>query len=146
MTETSYIFVIDTDSYAGNFERSMCAYLTGRVGECGVGGDEAELFNKETGVDKYDDRYWYVNSQMGDDGCRRPCEMMVNGDSKYHSVGIFMTCKPPDEDVELFKDRANKFCEYMKTRKDKCMREKIKLLGFRLITKETTVSEKVINV
>jgi len=26
-----YIFVIDTDSYAGNFERDMCAFLTGRV-------------------------------------------------------------------------------------------------------------------
>ncbi|KKK83825.1 hypothetical protein LCGC14_2789530, partial [marine sediment metagenome] len=33
----SWIFIIDTDSYAGNFEREMCAYITGRVGECGVG-------------------------------------------------------------------------------------------------------------
>ena len=30
-------FIIDTDGYAGNFEREMCAYLTGEIGECGVG-------------------------------------------------------------------------------------------------------------
>lgn len=31
------ILVIDTTSYAGNFERQMCAFMTGQVGECGVG-------------------------------------------------------------------------------------------------------------
>ena len=25
----TYIFIIDTNMYAGNFEREMCAYLTG---------------------------------------------------------------------------------------------------------------------
>jgi len=39
-----FIFVIDTDTYAGNFERPMCAYMTGRVGECGVGEEFAEMF------------------------------------------------------------------------------------------------------
>jgi hypothetical protein len=29
--------VIDTDQYAGNFERQMCAYLTGQFGDCGAG-------------------------------------------------------------------------------------------------------------
>ena len=29
--------VIDTDQYAGNFERQMCAYLTGQYGDCGAG-------------------------------------------------------------------------------------------------------------
>jgi len=42
-----YKFIIDTDQYAGNFEREMCAYLTGTVGECGVGDEFAELFSKE---------------------------------------------------------------------------------------------------
>ena len=29
--------VVDTEQYSGNFEREMCAYITGQVGECGVG-------------------------------------------------------------------------------------------------------------
>ncbi len=45
-----YLFVIDTDTYAGNFEREMCAYVTGQIGECEVSrlmenaGRLAELF------------------------------------------------------------------------------------------------------
>lgn len=38
-------FVIDTNKYSGNFEREMCAYLTGHTGDCGVGDKEkAEYF------------------------------------------------------------------------------------------------------
>ncbi|HWY34086.1 MAG TPA: hypothetical protein VNX68_05525, partial [Nitrosopumilaceae archaeon] len=37
-------FIIDTDSYSGNFERQMCAYSTGQLGDCEVG---EELVEKE---------------------------------------------------------------------------------------------------
>jgi hypothetical protein len=36
------LFVVDTDTYAGNFEREMCAYITGQVGECEVGEEIAK--------------------------------------------------------------------------------------------------------
>ena len=36
-----YGFVVRTNLYAGNFEREICAYMTGVIGECGVG-DEYE--------------------------------------------------------------------------------------------------------
>ena len=36
-----YGFIVDTDSYAGNFEREMCAYMTGHIGECSVGEEYA---------------------------------------------------------------------------------------------------------
>ncbi len=36
-----YLFVIDTDTYAGSFEREICAYVTGQIGECEVGKEEA---------------------------------------------------------------------------------------------------------
>ena len=39
MMETKY-FVVDTDTYAGNFEREMCAFMTGITGACGVGKEE----------------------------------------------------------------------------------------------------------
>jgi hypothetical protein len=32
-----YGIIIDTNQYAGNFERQMCAYITGVLGDCGVG-------------------------------------------------------------------------------------------------------------
>jgi len=45
-----YIFVIDTDYYAGNFERNLCAYATGYVGECGVGRQMAQQFYEDMGL------------------------------------------------------------------------------------------------
>jgi len=39
-----YVFAIDTDQYAGNFERQMVGYITGQFGECGVGKSESDVF------------------------------------------------------------------------------------------------------
>jgi hypothetical protein len=66
------IFVIDTDSYSGNFEREMCAYLTGIVGDCEVGDKFAKLYVQETG-DKSDQFGEYVEQRPDDHGCYRPC-------------------------------------------------------------------------
>jgi hypothetical protein len=38
-----YLLIADTEMYAGNFERPMCAWATGQIGECGVGKELAEL-------------------------------------------------------------------------------------------------------
>lgn len=57
--------VIDTEQYSGNFERELCAFLTGRIGECEVGQEYAHenpLFDNV--IDKPDEH-----------GCRRPCEI-----------------------------------------------------------------------
>ena len=43
------IFIVDTNKYAGNFERQMIAYMTGMYGDCGVGQEEAIVFYKEMG-------------------------------------------------------------------------------------------------
>lgn len=63
-----YFFVIDTEDYAGNFERQLCAYITGRVGECGVGDDMAALFKEETGQEAFDN----VIEEPDEHGCHRP--------------------------------------------------------------------------
>ena len=73
----TYIFVIDTEQYAGNFERPMCAYITGRTGDCGVGDEEAEVFNKEMNVDEYalDNEihpFQFVIGRADEHGCSRP--------------------------------------------------------------------------
>lgn len=39
--------IIDTEQYAGNFEREMCAYVTGQYGDCGVGRNIADSISDE---------------------------------------------------------------------------------------------------
>lgn len=46
-----FIFVIDTDSYAGNFERELCAWMTGQIGDCEVGDKQMEQFQKDLEAD-----------------------------------------------------------------------------------------------
>jgi hypothetical protein len=70
--ETEYLFVVDTQQYAGNFERPMCAFITGVVGECGVGEEEADVA-RESFNDKVRD--WFeehVAIKMDDNGIDRP--------------------------------------------------------------------------
>ena len=45
-----YAFVVDTNEYAGNFERELTAYCTGRIGECSVGDEMAKVFLQDTGL------------------------------------------------------------------------------------------------
>jgi hypothetical protein len=75
--EKVWLFVIDTENYAGNFERPLCAYVTGVVGECGVGEDETEIFNKEMAVNEYaydegKHPFQFVIMLPDEHGCRRP--------------------------------------------------------------------------
>lgn len=37
-----YLLVIKTTAYAGNFERELCAHLTGALRDCGVGSEFVE--------------------------------------------------------------------------------------------------------
>ena len=45
--KTEYSLIIDTDQYAGSFERETTAYCLGAVGDCGVGVEEAEIAHEE---------------------------------------------------------------------------------------------------
>lgn len=76
--------IIDTNLYAGNFEREMCATLTGHCGECGVGAEEAS----ETFLDMSDDvKGWWTNN-IGSvyDGCWRP--VGITGTPGYFNHGM----------------------------------------------------------
>lgn len=75
--KSPFAFVIDTNSYSGNFEREMCAYITGQVGDCGVGGEYAKMFEKES-------QYVFenINQEHDDNGTARPCTI-------YPTPGFF---------------------------------------------------------
>jgi hypothetical protein len=82
-----WLFVVDTEQYSGNFERDLTAYMTGRVGECQVGEDQAKLFKKET---KKDPDVLFSNVMYvpdGDNGCRRPCAIYPTPGWFNHGMG-----------------------------------------------------------
>ena len=125
-----YIFVIDTEEYSGNFERDMCAYMTGCVGDCGVGEKFAKLFELETGMECLDGVIDQIDDE-DDAACRRPCSIwptpgwVNNGrgadmkveDSRhlrrtwpaYLSVAIFFEKKPNKKTLGLLMERARNF-------------------------------------
>jgi len=157
-----YLFVIDTDKYAGNFERPMCAYMTGQVGDCGVGDEEAKLFAAEE-----EDQYHFEDlllHEPDDHGCHRPATIWPtpgwwnDGDGEhfhdgegpetdrkwpaYLSVGIWMEKRPSAEDVELLKKRAHAFLTIDHgIWKDE---RQFKIIGFRLVTVTETESGEAI--
>lgn len=74
-------FVIDTEQYAGNFERELTAYVTGHVGECGVGKKQAAQFFKELAIEDPDEvdaeDYWddLIGTEGDEHACYRPCKI-----------------------------------------------------------------------
>lgn len=126
---TRFVFVIDTDQYAGNFERDMCAYCTGHIGDCEVGDDYAKrYFDHET------EAFENIEQRNDNDSCRRPCSIYPTpGTGHHNSVAIFFYEKPTAKQVELIKRRAGAFNEARK-KLDKFARDEIAITGFRIVT------------
>jgi len=80
MATDGFAFAIDTDHYAGNFERETCGAVTARVGECGVGSKEADTARLELSESTEGRRFlrWcedHVVSVADDNRCARPCSI-----------------------------------------------------------------------
>lgn len=70
-SSSSGVILVDTTSYAGGFERELCAYATGHYGECGVGSEIASRVRHNI----VHLAWWEANirNEPDDDrGCRRP--------------------------------------------------------------------------
>jgi len=135
-----WIFIIDTDSYAGNFEREMCAYMTGRVGECGVGEEMAERYREDAGVRQGSEPNERIVDMPDDHGCLRPVAIRaMPGTGVCNSVAIFMDRRPTDSEVESMIDRAKRYvAERIGVRE---CDERIGVIGFRLLLRETIESQ-----
>lgn len=133
----SKIVVFDTTAYAGNFEREMCAFITGQVGECQVGMEVAREIQEDL-------RHlaWYEHNivhEADDHGCERPTyiwptpgrfnngygghyddtpEVRATLDARsatanfpaYESVAIFVEALPPEDVLAEMVERAKQFC------------------------------------
>lgn len=100
-----YIFIVDTDQYAGNFERQMVAYMTGIVGECGVGEEHANDI-KET----LDD---IVISVPDEHGCCRPATILST--PGYFNNGVGGHYEDGQEDIAL-EERNKNYIQYNRER------------------------------
>ncbi len=127
-----YKVIIDTDSYAGNFERELCAYVTGHWDDSTHGGDQAKVFEDEVGEpNPFED---YVSFIIDEHGLRTPVCLEYTpkelGDYNMCSVGIVFKKRPTPELIQLVKDRAYKF-----ENKGLIFNRpvKLKILGFRLL-------------
>ncbi|MBU1976527.1 MAG: hypothetical protein KKA62_01075 [Nanoarchaeota archaeon] len=122
-----YLFVIDTDTYAGNFERQMCAYVTGQIGECEVGKEQARLAKQEIPevVAQLEE---LIKSVPDEHGCHRPVSIFPNprygNDGQgnqalltaenreqfpgpaYNSVAIYFNSIPDSRLLDVMKERA----------------------------------------
>ena len=152
-TSTEYVLVVDTDSYAGNFERELTAYCTGQIGECEKGSRQAQDFRDF--MPWLDNPFDDIVTQRGDDrGTMRPTAIYptpgrtnngtgqhsdVTPDNPYkypafESVAIFFSEKPTKLMIDIIKDRATEFAE---NRVVIGKPAPVKVLGFRLITEHT---------
>jgi len=140
VTETTHWGVaIDTDAYAGCFERQMCAHITGQVGDCNVGEDfiSESLFE--------DSRICHIPDEHG---CSRPCAITITPGGPYNnSVVIFFETEPDDNEIAIIKERAGSFIATWNGKYvgDPYMWIKMtEVIGFRVLKYETVVTERVV--
>lgn len=79
-----WIFITDTEQYAGNFEREMCAFMTGMVGECKVGWEEAVLFYEQLGLVEKDADWNGLNVQNCHEDFKNPFVNFVMNRADEH--------------------------------------------------------------
>lgn len=92
--------IVDTENYSGNFERALCAFMTGQVGECGVGLEQAKEFCQEHPEDLFED---LVTRDTDDRGIRRPAKIWPT--PGWFNDGMGGHYREDEEGVE---DRARK--------------------------------------
>jgi len=140
MNEVPFVFVIDTDAYAGNFEREICAYVTGHWDGETHGGDQAEVFKKEVG-DPEELFGEYITTAPSDDSYPRQvhADLMWEPQGKgMNSVGIFFEEEPTAVLITLMKDRAIKFAKEGRIF-DRPVT--MKIIGFRLLKRTVKIDE-----
>lgn len=100
-------FIIDTNEYSGNFERAMCAFMTGRIGECGVGEKYAEMY-----LEKYEPIENVI--EMPDEhDCYRPVEIYPSENIWNDGYGFHFT--ENESEIALKRYKKGKIYQCKKT-------------------------------
>ena len=131
-----HLFIIDTDTYAGNFWRELCAFVTGQVSECGVGEEAASHTRGEIGNEIL---AWFsenVVRETDDSGCARPVKIWTTpGQPDDCSVAILLDAPPPEKIAALMRGRALTFAS------DETLCRPFRITGFRLVQERVIYEE-----
>ena len=158
----SYQFIVDTEDYSGNFERELCAYVTGQIGECEVGEKLADLAKTELPVHVAQWFELYTERPGDEHGCHRPCSISITpgwyntgmgkhkkGKGKYPaylSVEIYFSKRPPDDILRLMVPRVKFFCENFPTLSRLRPADPIKYTGCRLVKVTVTTTQEPLDI
>ncbi len=169
---TSVVFAIDTKDYSGNFEREMCAFVTGQVGECEVGLEFTEDAAEELKSFKWIEEHIVQEADDADSPCLRPCAIwptpgrVNNGRGghfdedkispekcwgnhywpAYESVAIFFDEIPPQDVIDEMIERAKIFALDRPDWMDYQGKKKpITITGFRVLTPSMNQPRKVVH-
>jgi len=142
-----WTFVVETNGYAGDFERALCLYVTGYAGEYASGGDYDKyraLFLKEHGREDDADIEMVLFADLV---AKEPVEHNGHYWSDYcemdpdniTSVRIFLDHRPDQEELDTLKKRALAFPAAR--RKVEGKRDRLKVTGFHLLKTTITTEE-----
>ncbi|MCH9838865.1 hypothetical protein K0U83_24580 [bacterium] len=129
-----FSLMIDTDSYAGNFERALCAACTGVVDDTA---SEAEAEGSRYDGPDLSDLVGGANV----DGCWRPARCWPTpGKGDHNTVRIYLEREPTAEEVEAIRSRAVAFAargcgEWVRP---------FRVLGIRLVRKRTATQSRAL--
>ena len=118
MNDTKYLLKIDTDSYAGNFERPLIAFVTGIVDTDGE--EEAKLALKELTDEQFE---WIEDHVIEDYYDESYPEIAIilpteSADGKCHSAGVYFDDWSDENLFNIMKERAYKFEKYAADKDD----------------------------
>jgi len=166
--QETYLFVIDTNEYSGNFNRELAGYVTGNWDQETHGGDEAEIARKELteAQSDYLRNHNEAQTRAVDDGHAHVNHVIhptpgwwndgrglhfkgkppkgKQAHPAYQSVAIFFNGMPLAPMVQVMMERAKAFCKYMAGHKEPWKKKtNLKILGFRILLEviQTTEAE-----
>jgi hypothetical protein len=112
---TSVVVAIDTNEYSGNFEREMCAFITGQIGECGVGDRLILEAREELAEDTFNNTLEWIEESIvqesDDNGCYRPCSIWPTPGWYNNGMGGHYKDEPVSEEQAL-KDNYEALVNY----------------------------------
>jgi hypothetical protein len=113
---TSFVLAIDTDAYSGNFERELCAYVTGQIGDCGVGEEMAAMAQNDVtqGVFPKTVYEWveeHLVSEPDEYHCCRPASIWITPGWYNNGMGGHFK-DSPENDEEALQKRYESIKEY----------------------------------
>lgn len=112
--EIAWYVLIHTNAYAGNFERELVAFITGLIGECGVGEEEAKIARDKLHENV---RQWFTDNVVYEndgEGVWRPAILAAN--PNYWGDG-YSNVFPHDVDIHAAAV-GRKLAAYKKRRKE----------------------------